>query len=97
MRIAIVVGSAVATIKDERFHGRKLLLVRETDEFGKPARTTRVAVDTVGAGKGDLVITAAGSAARQTHETLDAPVDLAIVGVVDSLEVDGRVTFRKSA
>ncbi|MCE5242626.1 MAG: EutN/CcmL family microcompartment protein [Syntrophobacteraceae bacterium] len=95
MKIALVVGSAVATIKDDKLHGRKLLLVRKTDDSGNPSGSTRVAVDTVGAGKGDVVITVEGSAARRTFDTLDAPVDLAIVGIVDSLEVEGTVTFRK--
>lgn len=95
MKIALVVGSAVATIKDEKLHGRKLLLVRETDDSGNPSGSTMVAVDTVGAGKGDVVLVVGGSSARQTRDTREAPVDLAIVGIIDSLEVEGTVTFRK--
>ena len=96
MQIALVIGSAVATIKDEKLHGRKLLLVRLADEQGAPAGPPLVAVDTVSAGAGDLVIVTAGSSARQTEQTAGAPVDLVIVGVIDSLEVGGAVTYRKT-
>jgi microcompartment protein CcmK/EutM len=96
MQIAKVVGSAVATIKDERLTGRKLLIVREADESGNAAGKPYVAIDTVSAGTGDLVLIAAGSSARQTDQTKDTPVDAVIMAVVDSLEVNGSVTFRKS-
>ena len=96
MQIARVVGSTVATIKDEKLVGRKLLIVREADERGAAAGKPFVAVDTVDAGAGDLVLVAAGSSARQTTLTKDTPVDAVIMAVIDSLEVDGAITFRKS-
>jgi microcompartment protein CcmK/EutM len=96
MQIARVVGSTVATIKDEKLVGRKLLIVREADEHGTAVGKPYVAVDTVDAGTGDLVLVAAGSSARQTLLTKDSPVDAVIMAVIDSLEVAGTVTFRKS-
>ncbi|HOW92198.1 MAG TPA: EutN/CcmL family microcompartment protein [Anaerolineaceae bacterium] len=96
MLIARVVGTTVSTVKDEKLTGRKLLIVRQTDEFGAPVGKPFVAVDTVDAGVGDLVLTAAGSSARQTNITKDTPVDAVIMAMIDSLEVDGTVTFRKS-
>ncbi len=96
MIIAKVVGSAVATIKDEKLHGTKLLVVREADIYGKPTGKASVAVDTVNAGVGDLVLTAGGSSARQTDITKDRPADTVIMAILDSLEVDGQITFRKS-
>lgn len=96
MQIARVIGSTVATIKDEKLTGRKLLIVREADETGQPMGKPYVAVDSVDAGTGDLVLVAAGSSARQTNLTKDTPVDAVIMAVVDSLEVGGKVTFRKS-
>ena len=96
MQIARVVGSTVATIKDEKLVGRKLLIVRETDERGNAVGKPYVAIDTVDAGSGDLVLIAAGSSARQTTLTKDAPVDAVIMAVIDTLEVDGSITFRKS-
>jgi len=96
MLIARVVGTTISTIKDEKLAGCKLLLLRQTDEFGKASGKPYVAIDTVNAGVGELVLTAAGSSARQTAITKDRPVDAAIMAIIDSLEVDGQITFRKS-
>jgi microcompartment protein CcmK/EutM len=96
MLIARVIGTTVATIKDDKLLGRKLLIVRQTDEHGNLSGKPFVAVDTVDAGEGDLVLTAAGSSARQTNITKDTPVDAVVMAVIDSLEVDGQVVFRKS-
>lgn len=96
MLIAKVVGTTVSTIKDEKLTGRKLLIVRQTDERGSFVGKPFVAVDTVDAGIGDLVLTCAGSSARQTAITKDSPVDAVIMSVIDSLEVDGEVVFRKA-
>ncbi len=96
MLIASVIGTTVSTIKDEKLFGRKLMIVRQADESGAPFGKPYVAVDTVDAGIGDLVLTCAGSSARQTNITKDTPVDAVIMAVIDSLEVDGKVVFRKS-
>ena len=96
MLIARVIGTTVATIKDAKLVARKLLIVRQTDETGAPAGKPFVAVDTVDAGVGDLVLTCAGSSARQTDITKDTPVDAVIMAVIDSLQVDGKTVFRKS-
>ena len=96
MRIARVVGSAVSTVKEPSLVGHKLLLVREADEGNTVTGPVFVAVDLVGAGTGELVIVSEGSAARQSGTTSGQPVDAVIMGILDSLEVDGTVTFRKS-
>ncbi|KAB7744181.1 ethanolamine utilization protein EutN [Nostocoides sp. F2B08] len=96
MRIARVVGSAVSTVKDVSLTGHKLLLVQETDPENTVTGPVFVAVDVVGAGSGELVLVAEGSAARHSATTNGQPVDAVIMGILDSLEVDGRVTFRKS-
>ena len=96
MLIARVIGTTVSTIKDEKLTGRKLLIVRQTDEQGNATGKPYVAIDTVDAGYGDLVLTASGSSARQTTITKDTPVDAVIMAVIDSLEVDGEVVFRKA-
>ena len=96
MLIAKVVGTTVSTIKDEKITGHKLLVVQQTDETGKTIGKPFVAVDTVDAGVGDLVLTASGSSARQTTLTKDRPVDAVIMAVIDSLEVEGKTTFRQS-
>lgn len=95
MLIAKVIGTTVSTIKDEKIIGRKLLILRQTDERGSPIGKPYVAVDTVNAGVGDLVLTAHGSSARQTKITDKRPVDAVIMAMIDSLEVDGEITFEK--
>jgi len=95
MRIAYIIGTTIATIKDEKLHGRKLLLAQDAGLEGKIRGEPFVAVDTVDAGPGDLVVITEGSSARQTDFTQSLPVDAVIVAVIDSLEVGGKVTFRK--
>jgi ethanolamine utilization protein EutN len=95
MKIALVIGSTISTIKDNAISGRKLLIVRDADTAGNEKGEPYVAVDTVSAGKGDLVLVTDGSSARYTSQTNGAPVDAVIVGVIDSLEMGGTVTYRK--
>ena len=95
MLIARVTGLVVATMKHESLVGRKLLIVQETDVAGKSVGRPMVAVDAVDAGEGDLVLVAQGSGARQTDITLDRPVDNVIMAIVDTLQSNGKVTFRK--
>ncbi len=95
MLIAKVIGTTVSTIKDEKIQGRKLLICRQTDEKGELIGKPYVAVDTVDAGIGDLVLTAHGSSARQTNITDKRPVDAVIMAMIDTLEVNGEITFQK--
>jgi microcompartment protein CcmK/EutM len=96
MLIARVIGTTVSTVKDEKLSGKKLLVLRQTDECGTPTGKPYVAIDTVDAGVGELVLTCAGSSARQTSQTKDCPVDAVIMAVIDTLEVDGETTFTKA-
>lgn len=96
MRIAKVIGTTVATIKEPTLSGTKLLILRETDVEGTPFGKPYVAVDTLDAGIGDLVLTAHGSGGRQTDLTENRPVDAVIMAVIDHLSVGGEVTFAKS-
>ncbi|MEE4112961.1 MAG: EutN/CcmL family microcompartment protein [Desulfobacteraceae bacterium] len=96
MLIARVTGLVVATMKHESLTGSKLLIVQETDVDGKPVGRPMVAVDAVDAGEGDLVLVTQGSGARQTEISLDRPVDNVIMAIVDTLQSNGKVTFRKS-
>lgn len=93
MQIATVVGSCVSTIKNEKMIGMKLLVVREATVDGKIVGEPYVAVDTVDAGKNDLVLVSTGSSARKTDITDDRSVDATIVGVIETLEVDGRNVY----
>jgi microcompartment protein CcmK/EutM len=95
MLIAKIIGTTVSTIKDEKLTGRKLLILRQADETGAPFGKPYVAVDTLDAGIGDLVLTAHGSSGRQTSLTSNSPVDAVIMAVIDHLEVGGKVVYRK--
>ena len=95
MLIAKVIGTTVSTIKDDKLTGCKLLILRQTDETGAPSGKPYVAVDTLDAGIGDLVLTAHGSGGRQTDLTRNSPVDAVIMAVIDHLEVGGKVVYRK--
>jgi microcompartment protein CcmK/EutM len=95
MRIARVIGTTISTIKDYKVSGSKLLILRQTDQNGEFVGKPYVAVDLVDAGVGELVLTGHGSSARQTNQTKDCPVDAVVMAVIDHLEVDGEVVFRK--
>ncbi len=96
MILAQVVGTVVSTRKDSALVGLKLMLAREVDGKFQPVGNFVVAVDAVGAGAGELVLIAAGSSARLTEVTKDKPVDHVICGIVDTVDADGRDSFRKS-
>ena len=99
MYLGKVIGSVVSTKKDDSMMGRKLLMVRpmliDPDDPGKFKRgpNTIVAVDTLGAGEGELVMFAQGSSARQADGLKSAPVDAAIVGIVDNVSIQGETTY----
>ena len=95
MNMGLVVGTVVATRKEEELSGLKFLLVRAIDLEGKPTSTQVVAVDAVGAGVGEVVLWAAGSSARQTKVTKDRPVDATIMAIVDTVEVNGQTKYQK--
>lgn len=88
MIIARILGTVVSTQKDERLHGKKLLLVKPINLDGTDQSGYIVAVDTVGAGFHERVLVVAGSSARLADGNKDCPVDSAIVGVIDSFEVN---------
>jgi microcompartment protein CcmK/EutM len=87
MILGRVVGTVVSTRKDERLTGMKLLVVRSVDPHGKDESGYLVAVDTVDAGNREKVLVVTGSSARMASGLKDCPVDAAIVGVIDEIEV----------
>ena len=87
MQIARVIGEVVATRKDEKLVSNKLLIARPVDPRGKAEGSYLVAVDTVDAGFGETVLIVSGSSARMASGMKDCPVDAAIVGIVDTVEV----------
>ena len=95
MLISLVIGNTVSTIKDPTLTGRKLLILRQTDINGKPIGKPYVAVDTLDAGVGDLVLTAHGSSGRMTELTKNKPVDAVIMAVIDHLQVSGETVYTR--
>lgn len=95
MLIARVVGNVVSTIKDDKITGRKILIVREASVENELVGKPLAAIDTVDAGIGDLVLIAQGSSARQTNLTKETPTDAVIMAIVDELQVEGKITFRR--
>jgi microcompartment protein CcmK/EutM len=90
MLLGNVIGTVVATRKDERLVSQKLLVVRPVSPQGKPEGSCLVAVDTVDAGVGETVLIVSGSSARMAAGMKDCPVDAAIVGIVDAIELHGE-------
>ena len=96
MIFARVTGTVVCTLKDEKLVGSKLLLVQPVDLGGAAKGNPLVAVDSVGAGEGELVLVVQGSSARQTSRTDGRPVDAVIFAIVDTVEQNGKTAFKKS-
>jgi ethanolamine utilization protein EutN len=99
MFLARVEGAVVATKKDAHMSGRKLLLLRpmlvddkDPSRF-RPGTNTIVAVDSVGAGEGEMILFCQGSSARLAPGLKDCPVDAVVIGIVDSVDVLGRQIF----
>lgn len=99
MFLARVEGSVVSTKKEASMNGRKLLLLRPqlVDEKDptkfRPGVNTVIAVDTLGAGIGELVMFCQGSSARLAAGMKEAPIDAVIIGIVDSVDVLGKQIF----
>lgn len=96
MTLGQVIGTVVATQKDEKLVGGKLMVVQEIDMEGNLLSRYAVAIDSVGAGVGEVVLVASGSSARQTTATKSRPVDAVIMAIVDTLELKGQVVYEKS-
>jgi microcompartment protein CcmK/EutM len=95
MELARVEGTVVSTAKASRLKGFKLLLINLLGPDIKPTNSYIVAVDSVGAGPGEVVIAVRGSSARQVDELQNVPTDASIVAIVDSVELHGKRVFDK--
>jgi microcompartment protein CcmK/EutM len=95
MLLGRVTGTLVATRKDPKMEGMKFLVLRQIDVDSEDTGAYVVAVDSVGAGVGEVVMYASGSSARQTVLTENRPCDAVIMAIVDEWDVDGETVFRK--
>jgi microcompartment protein CcmK/EutM len=96
MLLGRVVGTLVASRKEERLEGSKLLVVRQLDVDASDTASYVVAVDAVGAGVGEIVLYCTGSSARQTAQTHERPCDAVVMAIVDQWEVGGEEIWSKS-
>jgi len=87
MILGKVIGTVWSTKKDENLVGSKLLIVRQLSLDFKEKENFVVAVDSVGAGEGEIVLVATGSSARQTNTTKNRPVDAVVMAIVDKLDI----------
>jgi microcompartment protein CcmK/EutM len=101
MFVALVTGSVVATQKTASMTGHKMLVVepyrldeKTRDRLVSTGRTF-IAVDTLGAGEGQFVLVTQGSSARLTPETKSLPIDAVIIGLVDTVRIEGKEVFKK--
>jgi microcompartment protein CcmK/EutM len=92
-----VVGTLVATRKEERLLGLKLQIVKVMNADLKDTGKFLVVADAVGAGHGEVVLCAQGSSARLTDKTKDCPIDAVIMGIVDTIEIQGETVYEKYA
>lgn len=95
MLIGEVIGTVVATQKSEGLNGLKLLIVEQMGPDASRTGNHIVAVDSVGAGQGDVVLYVIGSSARTTESTSERPVDALIMGIIDSLDVLNERKYEK--
>ncbi len=95
MNLAKVMGTVVASQKEESLIGLRFLVLGVVDGDGRPTGATVVAADAVGAGVGEMVLFASGSSARQTRATDKRPCDCVVMAIVDSWEIGGDEKYRK--
>ena len=95
MIFAQVAGTVVATRREDGIRGAKYLLVEECSCRGEGRGRYHVALDVVAAGVGEMVMIAQGSSCRQTEISDRKPVDALICGIVDLVDEQGRIVYRK--
>ena len=99
MYIGRIIGQVVSSKKDEHLHGHKLVLVRpelvssENPKTFESGKNTIVAMDNLGAGEGEWVLFTQGSSARKADGMKNVPVDAVVIGIVDSVHVEGHKTY----
>ena len=96
MKLAKVLGTVVATEKDDKLGGLRFLMLGDWSHDDKPTGGSVVAVDAVGAGVGEMVLYASGSSARQTVRTDKKPVDAVVMAIVDNWEIGGEIVYHQS-
>lgn len=89
MYIANIVGTVVSTRKNDYLVGKKIMIIQPLNVRFQPEGACEIAVDSVGAGVGEIVLISTGSSASKVFDTANSPIDRAIIGIIDSIEVSG--------
>ena len=95
MILGKVVGTVVSSTIKDGMAGSRYLLVDKTDQYGKKKGDYLVALDIIGAGYNELVMVTEGSPSRETPLTVSKPVDALVIGIVDLIDEDNTVVYRK--
>jgi microcompartment protein CcmK/EutM len=95
MITARVCGTVVSSQRSDEISGAKFLLIQKCDASGKKEPEYMVALDSVGAGYGEMVLVSQGSACRQTVLTDEKPIDALIIGIVDLIDQENKVVYQK--
>ena len=95
MILAKVLGNIISTVKVDGIEGSKYMIVSPVTPSGEAVESSLIALDLVGSSTGEIVLVSQGSSVRQTETTKDKPVDAVIMGIIDIVEEDGKVVFRK--
>ena len=95
MILAKVVGTVVSTVKNDGISGAKYLLIEKCNQSGERKGDYIVALDLVGAGNNEMVLVAEGSSARETSQTVNKPLDALIVGIIDLIDENDKIVYRK--
>jgi microcompartment protein CcmK/EutM len=95
MLLGKIVGTVVSSVRADGFEGARYLLVDKADQHGKTRGDYLVALDFIGANHGEMVMIAESTSARETPLTTNKPVDTLIVGIIDLIDENEKVTYRK--
>ena len=95
MILAKVLGNIISTVIVDGIEGSKYMIVEPATPSGKAGKGSLIALDLVGSTTGEMVLVSQGSSVRQTEFTKDKPIDAVIMGIVDIVEEEGKVVFKK--
>jgi microcompartment protein CcmK/EutM len=95
MILCKVVGTVVCSSRNDGFRGARYLLVEKTNQHGEKKGDYLVALDVIGAGNDELVLVTEGSPSRETPLTMNKPVDALVVGIIDLIDENEKVIYRK--
>ena len=95
MILGMVAGTVVCDTKCDTLPKAKYLMIQRCNQAGVPKEDYLVALDDMGAGTGEMVLISQGSSARQTEITDKKPIDAVVVGIVDLIDEQGQIVFKK--